>query len=461
MKSIMRLIGKFIMAIYRIIDKIIVTPISRVIFSLKEYLKVHNIKLDYILNRPQFMIYVSFVLAVGIFVLIDRRVINLVESEAEVIPSVPVKVNYNEEAYVVEGIPEKVDIILMGRKSDIYLAKQLGTNTVILDLSEYEARDSAYKVYLSYTKSIDSINYKLDPSYVSVTIKDKISVTKTINYDLVNEEYLNERLSVKDVELSNNEVVVKGSEDTLNKIASVKALIDLKNDSLKDAGTYEVSNITVVAYDAKGNIIKDVEIVPTTLTASITLDTYQKTVPIKVLTTGSLVTGKAIASILINNANSHSVSIYGERETINNISSVPVTINVTGGGSNSTKSYNVTISRPSGVRAISEKRASITVTFGDEKQKEIDITNVIAHRNLASNLTANIVGTSTSNVKAIVKGVQSVIDNVTSENINAYIDLDGYTTPGEYDIEVKIDNDDPKLNYVVASTVRVKITNSN
>lgn len=423
------------------------------IFSIREYLKSHNLKLDYIFSRPNFIIYVSLILAVIMFVLIDSRVITLVESEAEVLTNIPVKVNYNEEAYVVEGIPETVDIVLIGRKSDIYLAKQLGTNMVILDLSDYEARDSAYKVYLSYTKSIDSINYKLDPSYVSVTIKDKISITKTIDYDLVNIDALNERLSVENVELSKSEVVVKGSRDTLNKIASIKALIDLNNNSLSDAGTYDLDNITVLAYDSKGNIITDIEIVPTTLTASITLDTYSKSVPIQVKTTGSLVTGKAIASILINNSNAHSVTIYGDQESINDISSVPVTINVADQGTSGTKAYNVTINKPNGVRAISETKANITVTFGDEKQKELNI-STISHKNLGSGLTANIIGT--NSIPVIVKGVQSVIDNVSESNIDAFIDLENYT-PGEYDVKVEIANDDPKLNFTVSTTVKVRI----
>ena len=166
MKKIIKMLQHLLIGFYHIIDKCLVTPISRLIFSIREYLKSHNLKLDYIFSRPNFIIYVSLILAVIMFVLIDSRVITLVESEAEVLTNIPVKVNYNEEAYVVEGIPETVDIVLIGRKSDIYLAKQLGTNMVILDLSDYEARDSAYKVYLSYTKSIDSINYKLDHSYV-------------------------------------------------------------------------------------------------------------------------------------------------------------------------------------------------------------------------------------------------------------------------------------------------------
>ncbi len=455
MKKLIKVIGNFFMAIYRIIDKLIVTPISRLIFNIREYLRAKNIKLEYIINRPNFMIYVSLILAVFVFLLIDSKVITLVESEAEVITNVPVTVNYNEEAYVVEGIPETVDIVLIGRKSDIYLAKQLGTNNVILDLSDYDARDSAYRVYLSYTKSIDSIQYKLDPSYVTVTIKDKISVTKNIDYDLINEQYLREELSVESVELDRSEVVVKGSEDAINSIASVKALIDLNNDTLSDVGTFTVDNVKLVAYDSKGEVLDNIEIVPNVMSATITLDTYSKSVPIKVRTTGTLVTGKAIASILINNSNSHSITIYGDEEQISEILNVPVTINIDGDGANSTRNYNVTISKPTGVRALSENNASITVTFGDEKQKEVEI-STISSKNLASGYTANIIGT--SSVPVIVKGVQSVIDDVTEDNINAYIDLEGYT-PGEYDVEVKIENDDPRLNFVVSSKVKVKISN--
>lgn len=454
MKKIMKFFKNMFTSIYIAIDKIIITPISRLIFSISEYGKSHNLKLDYLFSKPNFMIYISLILAVVMFLLIDSKVITLVESEAEVITNVPVDVKYNEKAYVVEGIPETVDIVLIGRKSDIYLAKQLGTNSVILDLSDYEARDSAYKVYLSYTKSIDSINYKLDPSYVSVTIKNKISVTKALTYDLVNVDALNEKLSVESVELSKSEVVVKGSQDSLDKIASIKALVDLNNKSLTDAGTYDIDNIAVLAYDNKGRIITDVEIIPANLTASITLDTYSKSVPLKVLTTGNLVTGKAIASILVNNSNSHTTTIYGDKETINGITSVPVTINVSDEGATNTKSYNVTISKPSGVRALSETKATITVTFGDEKQKEISVSSV-ASKNLASNLTANIIGNDSVNV--IVKGVQSVIDNVTENNINAYINLENYGV-GEYDVPIEIENDDPKLNYVVSSTVKVKLT---
>ena len=43
------------------------------------------------------------------------------------------------------------------------------------------------------------------------------------------------------------------------------------------------------------------------------LDVYKRQVPISVETNGELVTGKAIASILINNNTSYSITIYGDQ----------------------------------------------------------------------------------------------------------------------------------------------------
>ena len=54
------------------------------------------------------------------------------------------------------------------------------------------------------------------------------------------------------------------------------------------------------------------------------------------------------------------------------IKNVPVTINVDGQGNIGTKTYNVTISKPNGVRHMTASTASITVTFGEEKQKTIE-----------------------------------------------------------------------------------------
>ncbi len=455
MSKIFKAIFRFFQGIYRVLDKFFVTPISRFLFHFNERIKNNPSKIEHFLNRPNILLYISLIFAVGVFFLIDSQVVTLVEKEAEILSNQPVTVLYNKEAYVVEGIVDTVDIILTGRKSAIYLAKQLGDHDVVLDLTDYEASDTAIKVPLSYNQTVDNISYKLDPSYVTVTIKKKESkIWNNVSYELLNENKLDEKLSVDSVELDKTEVIIKGSNDALEKVATVKALIDLSNKKFVDAGTYDISDIRMVAYDGNGQVLSNVEIVPNTITGSITLGTYSTIVPIKVLATGDLITGKSISAITINGKNSYSISIYGDKSIIDEIKSVPVTIDVTNQGNNGAKTYNVTIAKPSGVRHISEENAKIVVSFGDEKQKTLEINN-IAYRNLGNGLKANLVGS--ISVPIQVKGVQSVIDSINADNIMAYTDLSGYGV-GDYEVDVLLENDDPRVSYLVSTKVKISIS---
>ncbi len=456
MNKILKRFGKLLKGIYNFIDRAIVTPISRAVYYLNKKLKSNTSHIEKILNRPNILVYLSLVFAVVVFFLVDSKVISLVETEAEILTNQPVTVLYNSEAYVVEGLVDNVDIVLTGRKSDLYLAKQLGDHEVLLDLTDYDASDEPYKVKLTYNQTIDSLNYKIDPSTVTVTIKNKVSSLNSVTYDLMNENKLNSKLSVGDVTLSKSEVVVKGSQDNLDKIATVKALVDLSSDKLKEAGTFDIDNVPLVAYDGKGKMMNNIDIVPSTITASVTLNTYSSSVPISVQTNGKLVTGKSISSISINGSNNYSIDVYGEQSVIDAIKNVPVTIDVDGLGSSNTKTYNVTLSKPSGVRYMSESSAKVVVNFGDEKQKTIENVSISSPKNLASGLTANAKTVEDQTVNVLVKGVQSVIDSINTDDIVTYVDLSGYGA-GEHQVAVQVENNDPRIQFVVTKNVTIVI----
>lgn len=228
---------KLFKAIYRLIDKIIVTPISRLVYKLSEISKDNSGKFERILNRPNVLIYISLLCAIAVFLLVDSQVISFTEREAEIITDQKVSVVYNQEAYVVEGVPETVDITLIGNKSSIYLATQLGEHEVVLDLSKYSA--GTYKVKLKYNHSVQSVNYKLDPSTITVKISEKVSETRTLGYDLMNENKLDSKLSISNVELDTNEIVIKSSKEILEKVSVVKALVDASKIDLKESGVFE------------------------------------------------------------------------------------------------------------------------------------------------------------------------------------------------------------------------------
>lgn len=435
--------------IYNIIDKLIVIPISRMIYRINELSRNNSGKLEKLLNRPNVLIYVSLFCAIALFVLIDTKAINLVTDEAEILSDQPVNVIYNEEAYVVEGVPESVDITLIGRKSDLYLAKQLGEHEVVLDLSGYST--GTYKVKLKYNHSIESVNYKLDPSTVTVKISEKVSSIKTLSYDLLNEDKLDKKLSIKNIELDRSEVIVKGSAETLAKIAKVKALIDLEAADLTEKGTFTVDSIVLAAYANDGTKIDNIEIVPSKISASVTVDSYYTELPIKVITSGKLTTGYAMSSVI---SSITKVGVYGDEEAIAKLSYIEAKIDID--GLNTNKNFSVTLVKPSGVRYMTEGTTNVEVKLETESSKEFaDIP--IESINLGNGYSVSAVTEDSRKIAVIAKGVPSVLDTLDSTNIKAYIDLSGYTA-GTYDVDVKVSIDDIRVSLVAkTSTVKVKI----
>ena len=437
--------------IYNIIDKLIVTPISRLIYRINKLGKNNTGRLEKLLNRPTVLLYVSLFCAIAVFYLTDNKVISLVDNEAEVITGQPVNIIYNEENYVVEGVPETVDITLIGSKSNLYLAKQIGNHKVVLDLTNYDP--GTYKVKLKYNHSMNNVSYKLDPGAISIKISEKESEVFDLSYDLVNEHKLDKKLNISSVKLDKSEVIVKGSKETLATISNVKALIDVEAASLTNKGEYPVDSIKLVAYDHNGNKVNNVEMVPNSIGATLKVDSYSVELPVKVVTSGNITTGYALNSIT---SSVSKVTVYGEQEVLDTLTSIEAPIDVTGLSTDKTFS-GVTLTKPAGVRYMSETTASITVTLDQETSKEFTGI-VIEHQNLANGYKVEALSESDRTITVIAKGVSSALENLEVSKIKAYIDLTGYTA-GTYEVEVKLETDDSRYSLVsTTSKVNIKIS---
>lgn len=453
---------KILKKLYKLLDKLIVTPISTIVFKIQKRFSNDN-GLEKLLNRPYALFIISGIFAVILSFFVHFKMDILSNNDAEFLTNIPVKVVYNSSAYVVEGIPETVSMTLIGNKTELYLARQLGENEVVVDLTEYQASEKSVEVKLSYNKPIKKLEYQISPEFVNVTIKEKVSDNKTVTYDLLNQDELDVRLSVKSVELSKSDVIVRGSQETIDSIASIKALIDLNNDEFTKAGTYTLDNLKLVAYGNDGAIVSNVEIVATNISATLELDSYSKRVPVKVVTTGDLVSGKAISSITINgvNANDFETTIYGDEAALEGVSYVTATIDIDGQGNNGSKTSKVTLPKPVGVRSITDESISIVLNFGEAKQTTIQLSG-IRTSNVPSGLSANLESASDTIVEVQVIGVESVINELDKDTsgIYAYVDLTNYST-GTYSVEVKVEGNDSRLQYIVTKNVNVVLSKAN
>lgn len=429
----MKLIKRF----FRFIDKKIIVPITKFFVSIGEKLKLSDKPLEKALSKKSSMIILSLVLAVIVFVIIDRQNTTLLEKNAEVLYDIPLSATYNDEEYVVEGLPETVDITLIGTKANLYLAKQLPTQDVTVDLSDL--KPGVHKVNLKYKQSITSVEYKLDPSEVTVVVSSKKSETRSVESDIVNLNKLDSKLAINNTKLDTDEVIIKGTEDSLAKVSTIKALINVSNMVDPKAGTNTLKDIPLIAYDEKGAKV-DVEMVPSKVTATIEIESPSKTVPLEIEPTGNVIFGKAIKNIT---SSVQKVTIYGSSKVLDNTNSIKVKIDVNNLKSN--KDYTVTIKKPAGIREISEKVVTAKVELDDEVTTELSGVK-LGVVNLGSNYTAQATSENATEVTVILKGVESIIKNITPSDVEAYVDLEGLGA-GDHEVEIKVKGTDPKVKY--------------
>ena len=438
-RNLFRTIGSFI-------DRFIVTPVTKFAMFIGEKADKGAGKFERWLNKRNTLVFVSLLVSLLIFFYVDNQASTVIDSAAEVLHNQIVDVTYNKEAYIIEGLP------------DLYLAKQLSTGKVTADLSNL--KEGTHKIELNYESPINSVNYKLDPSSITVNVYPKVSATKSITVDVINKDKLESKLSVQSVTVDKEEVIIKGTEDeksihNINKVATVKALVDIGELIDPTAGVNTLKDVKLVAYDKYGNVV-DVEIVPEKVTATINIESYSGTAKIKIIPKGSVAFGKAISSI---SSSVNEISIYGDQAVVSKYteSYIPIEVDVT--GLSDSKSYTVVVPKPEGIREVSEKTITVKVSLGEEKSMEVDDIRIDAI-NLGPNLKAGAMGENSSKTTVIVKGTQEVLDNIDSTTIKATVDLSGLGE-GEHTVKVNVTGDEVKASYFAkTTTIKVRITKS-
>lgn len=435
----------------RFIDKKIIVPITKTIMRFGKKISGSNRTLETWLSRSNTLLFVSLFLALLVFILFDQKTLMFNDTSAEVLKDQKVEAVYNEEAYVVEGLPDKVDITLMGSRSDLFIAKQSTASKVTVDLTGL--KPGTHKVNIEYMRPNDSVEYSVNPSVATVNIYPKVSESKTLTTDLLNQDSLDSKLIVDNVTPEVDKVVIKGAEDenavnSLTKVATVKALVDVSSLNNQEVGTVTLKDVPLKAYDSNGNSL-DIEIVPSKIEVSVDLSSPSKTVPIRVVPKGDITFGKAISSITLSDNN---VTVYGPQDVLDDLDSVPVEVDVD--GLKEDREYKLELEKPKGIKSMSVNNVTAQIALGTSTDKDISNVNIDV-RNLDERYSVQGLSQNDIQVTVNVKGVESVLNSLTAENITAYIDLKGYE-PGEYEVEVKVEGTDSRVQYL-SKTKKVKI----
>lgn len=400
--------------------------------------------IDRFMFNPKYGAVVSLLLAIVLYMTInsaDMGSLFTSKSEnAQILYNVPIVVDYNSDKWEISGIPETCEVIITGDQTTLTTQMNSSGYGVVANLSNLSA--GTHTVNLSAEKFISGLKVTINPTNVTVTIKEKVTQNMDISYDFINLAKMDSIYALGTPVFENTKVAVRASQNTLDSVAFVKALIDVSG----VAGDFSQS-ARLVAYDQNGEIV-DCDIKPETVNVTVKVTSPNKTVPVVVEPQGEIPNGMAIDTITMDHS---SVTIFAPDSVLNKIDQVTVTFDASQLTQDSRLYKGITF--PSGV-----KQMSVTTINMDFKLAEA-VTRVIEdvplnYKNYTQGkrASANI-----SKVNVEVIGTQSNVDKITADDIYAYIDLADLTVGSEQEIPIQITQKNESLVKFVPQTSSVKV----
>lgn len=414
-------------------DKFIVIPMTRVVLKITNVFSKSGHKLESILAKQTTLLFLSLFLAVGLFIAIDQKLLVLTNTSAEVFKDQKVEVLYDEERFVLTGVPDTVDITLIGSKADLYIAKHSSSRQVKIDLLDIK-EPGTYKVDIKYESGLSSIEYSVNPSQVTVVAYLKESKNQTLSYKIVNADLLDSSYEISNVSLNMDKVVIRGADFQIAKVASVDALIDVDKLTNVTPGVHNLEDIILRAYDKDGNVV-DVEIhTMTKVTAKVEITSSSRTVPLNFVPVNEMPFGRAISSFSFSQ---DSVVVYGSASVLDELERNGIDIKVDVSKLNADTKTTIEIPLPAGVKKVSVNKIEIDIKV-TEVASPITMTLKIDALNTSPGFIAGAASPDDAEVLVDIKGAKNIITNLRETEIQAYVDLSSYTTPGTYDVPIKI-----------------------
>ena len=422
-------------------DKPVVTKINEDSFSVKDkafgiiYKTVNslNVFLDRMLQSNLSMKILSFIMAVVLLFTINGSINNIFSTPngGDYINDVNIDVQGLQDDYDVVGLPSTVNVALVGPSLDIYTAKIAKNYKIIADFSGLGEGD--HTIELKSEGFSSNLQVMIVPQTVNVKITQKVTKTFELGYNFINEDEMDSKYSVSVESMEHEQVEVRGSQDTIGKINTVRAAIDLKGvkkDFEKKAKIY--------AYDRSGKKL-DVEIIPNTVKVQCDVSSYSKEVPIVPQYTGQFESGFGLESITLSK---DKVKIYGKEELLNSV--------------DSDKSYTkLAITGTEKINKLAFDTVDATLRVSPAEKKTItDIPiNIINNENNYKVTFAS----GQDKVSVEVEAVEAELNEVSIADFNAIINLEDLKS-GTNTVKVDLTSNKGYLSYKLVSPEKITIT---
>ena len=344
-----------------------------------------------------------------------------------------VNVLVNEETYEVSGLPETVDVQLLGDINDLQMVRQQNSLSVVADLRQLgEGRSD---VELEVQNIPSRLEVIIEPGTVSVELKKKQTQPYALGYDFVNQSEMDATYDLGTPEFDEDTVTVRASEDTLNRVSYVKALIDVSGVT----SDFE-TDAPLAAYDENGDRL-EVDIIPSTMHVSISVTQPKKTVPIEVVQVGTMEEGLAISTCTLSD---EEITLYAKQSVLDQIDHIEISLPVSNITSDRTLEMPITL--PQGVTQASLSSVSVSVTVGERTSATFSDVQVRLI-NQEAEIDGMPVTLDPRTVSVTVSGSEEMLQNITKEDIMVTADLKGITAAGERQLTLSVSGPNRLVEY--------------
>ena len=368
---------------------------------------------DKMLFNNRYLVVSSLVLAIVLVSALnfgDAQVLSSNKS-ADIIENIKVQTMVNTEIYEVKGVPDIVSAVLIGEISDLQMIQSSNNISVVADLSGLG--EGTHQVVLRPINYSAKIEVRVDPATALVTIARKMSKAYYFTYEFINTDKADAMYYFGTPTFSTDQIFVRASQATLDEIAQVKALIDVRG--ITSDFTQEA---TLVAYDQQGERL-EVDIMPEKVETTVLVSVPSKVVPIEIQPIGDIPNNKSIASVTLDH---QSITIYAAGAILDKITSVVIPVDVSNLIEDETQGT-ARVTLPSGIRKADVDNIHFTIKTGELKTRRIEGVKLEYTNYDDQNFVFTVVHPGDTNVEVILSGTKENIDEIQADQIRAYIDL--------------------------------------
>ncbi|MEK4512837.1 CdaR family protein [Paenibacillus sp. FSL K6-2524] len=269
-------------------------------------------------------------------------------------------VGFDEDKYVLYVEPDKVNIEVRGKRTDI--TTNFTDYKVKLDLSHVKPGTMTLPLTTELPPGVQLVS--MDPSYVNVTIEAKI--TKEVPVSIVTKGTLAAGLQMGSPVVAKEGLVkVTLPESEIEELDKVQGIVDITG--LEE--TLKGKAVKLVAYNKQGQEMSHAEISPASIEVDIPINKLYKSVPLEVKATGQLPDGYILASI---EKSVEGVALYGSKEALDGVDTHTVTVDLNQFEEGTEMKYTVNLTPPEGFEKIEPSTVSVTVKVEPVQQKLVN-----------------------------------------------------------------------------------------